>query len=298
MFETTVFPRRFPSPFFVADGEDKNRKLELLGNVPGSIGEPSDKTEGDKADGGMGRKRPKRNAASATPAPATANAATPGGTGAKTSDVTDRYGPSRGLYVGQAQPQATSQTQTQTQTQTAAQAQLTYAQQQAQYMMQQRSQDRSLTTGAGLTAYASTMVTEKLPPETSTSTLTLGLSKTNLFIISIYLSLLAQFFQRDPLTDEVLWFASPPVDMPRSTGPKYSLAYLHHLAKKRKREEESHPGPDGMNMDEDTRNGHQQNGSGNKKSKSEDRTEIVGRLTTTERLAGLLAEFSRDELGV
>jgi chromatin structure-remodeling complex subunit RSC1/2 len=32
----------------------------------------------------------------------------------------------------------------------------------------------------------------------------------------------------------VLWFASPPVDVARLPAPRHSLAYLHHLAMKRK----------------------------------------------------------------
>ena len=69
-------------------------------------------------------------------------------------------------------PQYTNPSQVQGTTQAGAQVQYPYAQQQqaqqSTYMMQHRIQDRSLTTGAGLTPYASTMETEKLPPETST----------------------------------------------------------------------------------------------------------------------------------
>jgi len=44
----------------------------------------------------------------------------------------------------------------------------------------------------------------------------------------------AKHFERDPETNEVLWFPAPPVDAPRRAAPKYSLAYLHFLAMKRK----------------------------------------------------------------
>lgn len=55
---------------------------------------------------------------------------------------------------------------------------------------------------------------------------------------------LAKHFDRDPETNEVLWFPAPPVDTPRKVGPKYSLTYLHFLAAKRKREA-------GVDRDED-----------------------------------------------
>ena len=50
------------------------------------------------------------------------------------------------------------------------------------------------------------------------------------------MSNLAKHFDRDPETNEVLWFPAPPVDMPRKAAPRYSLAYLHFRAKKRKQE--------------------------------------------------------------
>lgn len=50
------------------------------------------------------------------------------------------------------------------------------------------------------------------------------------------MSSLAKHFDRDPVTNEVLWFPAPPVDIARPTKPKYSLTYLHFLATKRKRD--------------------------------------------------------------
>lgn len=47
---------------------------------------------------------------------------------------------------------------------------------------------------------------------------------------------LARYFDRDPETNQVLWFAAPPVDIAHPPGPQYSLAYLSYLAKKRKSE--------------------------------------------------------------
>ena len=51
---------------------------------------------------------------------------------------------------------------------------------------------------------------------------------------------LAKLFDRDPATNEVLWFAAPPMNMSRARGPRYSLEYLTFIAtKKRKRREAS-----------------------------------------------------------
>ncbi|KAF5376880.1 hypothetical protein D9615_007241 [Tricholomella constricta] len=87
--------------------------------------------------------------------------------------------------------------------------------------------DRSVVTAAGgLHALGHGAHIEKLPAET------------------------AKHFERDPETNEVLWFPAPPVDMARPTKPKYSLAYLHFLAAKRKREV-AEPDPGAMDVDAD-----------------------------------------------
>lgn len=44
----------------------------------------------------------------------------------------------------------------------------------------------------------------------------------------------ARYFDRDPETNEVLWFAAPPLDIAHPPGPEYSLEYLAFLARKRK----------------------------------------------------------------
>jgi chromatin structure-remodeling complex subunit RSC1/2 len=44
----------------------------------------------------------------------------------------------------------------------------------------------------------------------------------------------ARHFDRDPETNEVLWFAAPPLSVARTPAPRYSLQYLHWLAAKRK----------------------------------------------------------------
>lgn len=53
---------------------------------------------------------------------------------------------------------------------------------------------------------------------------------------------LARHFDRDPETNQVLWFAAPPVDKVHPLVPQYSLTYLNYLAKKRK----SHDPPDAI----------------------------------------------------
>jgi len=82
--------------------------------------------------------------------------------------------------------------------------------------------DRSVLTISG--ALALNIPTEKLPRET------------------------AKHFDRDPETNEVLWFPAPPVDIARPTKAKYSLAYLHFLATKRKRDS-AEPDSEDMNVD-------------------------------------------------
>lgn len=60
------------------------------------------------------------------------------------------------------------------------------------------------------TADENTVQVEKLPPETT------------------------QHFDRDPETNKLLWFASPPMNVTPAPTPKYSLAYLHFLSRRRK----------------------------------------------------------------
>ncbi|EJF58495.1 hypothetical protein DICSQDRAFT_90751 [Dichomitus squalens LYAD-421 SS1] len=72
-------------------------------------------------------------------------------------------------------------------------------------------EDRSIVAAAGgLAVLGSNAAIEELPPET------------------------ARHFDRDPETNEVLWFAAPPVDIVHAPPPRHSLKYLAHLARKRK----------------------------------------------------------------
>lgn len=59
------------------------------------------------------------------------------------------------------------------------------------------------------------------------------------FDVEIPCTVLAKHFDRDPETNEVLWFAAPPVDIPHPPAPRHSIAYLHYLAKKRKTSEDA-----------------------------------------------------------
>lgn len=120
-------------------------------------------------------------------------------------EQTDRSGPSKGLYVGSTTAQPVASTSSYQYPPT---AQTQYAQSGSTSL--RGAGERSIVTAAG-TNLGSNIVTEKLPSET------------------------AKHFDRDPETNEVLWFAAPPVDMVHSPAPRHSLAYLHFLAKKRKR---------------------------------------------------------------
>ncbi|RDB21230.1 Chromatin structure-remodeling complex subunit rsc1 [Hypsizygus marmoreus] len=103
------------------------------------------------------------------------------------------------------------------------------------YPPQRTGPDRSVITAAGS---MSNLQMEKLPPET------------------------AKHFDRDPDTNEVLWFPAPPVDVARPATARYSLEYLHFLAEKRKREiaaeSASGEGKDAMDIDGEEESGHAQ----------------------------------------
>jgi len=132
------------------------------------------------------------------------------------SDQTDRAGPSKGMFVGST-PQVPG---------AAAASAYPGPSQPPQPVHSGNDMDRSLVTAAGVANLGSSVVLERLPSET------------------------ARHFDRDPETNEVLWFAAPPVDIAHHPGPRYSLAYLHYLAKKRKlTHDASHSGEDVMQVD-------------------------------------------------
>ncbi|KAI3602360.1 rsc complex protein [Moniliophthora roreri] len=72
--------------------------------------------------------------------------------------------------------------------------------------------DRTVLTAAGGPAMGNNVHIEKLPSDTT------------------------RHFDRDPETNQVLWFATPPLNIAPTPKPRHSLAYLHFLATKRKRE--------------------------------------------------------------
>ena len=129
--------------------------------------------------------------------------------------TTSSAGPSRGLFVGNSAmnnappPAAHSYTEVPVIT------------------TQRRAEDRSVVTAAGGTE-GSNVLTAKLPPETGEP------HTLDTFVDNFYNAFTARYFDRDPDTNEVLWFSGPPIDIARTSGPRYSLNYLHHLAMKRK----------------------------------------------------------------
>ena len=155
-FEKVVFPRRFASPFLIHPGI----------KAPGGIGDTLERAEGEKIEGGgIGRKRPRRGATG----PVTPSR----------SELTDRVGQSKGLYVGPPLPGSSAAAAAQAQAQTPP-AYQTYAPSQAGAAGRASSAqpagagagssgpDRSIITAAGgATALGGNAVAEKLPPETS-----------------------------------------------------------------------------------------------------------------------------------
>ena len=164
---------------------------------PGGIGESIDRAEGERIEGGgTGRKRTRKPGA-----------------------PTDISGPSKGLYVG-VEPANVSGTTPQP---------VVYTPQQGGG--QPRTEDRSVVTAAGgATVLGTNADMEKLSAETGTYHI-------RFFVLSRELisGPPARHFDRDPETNEVLWFAAPPLNVARKPAPRYSLQYLHWLATKRKR---------------------------------------------------------------
>jgi len=142
---------------------------------------------------------------------------------------TDYGGPNKGVYVGApAQAQTASFNPPMTTNPAYLQPNPIHA---PAYSQPQRStstvlhEDRSMLTAAGGLQLlgAQNVLTEKLPPET------------------------AKHFDRDPETNEVLWFPAPPVDVaPSVPRLRHSFAYMHWLTRKRKAREE-----DVMDVDSD-----------------------------------------------
>jgi chromatin structure-remodeling complex subunit RSC1/2 len=164
---------------------------------PGGIGECIDRAEGERIEGGgTGRKRTRKPGA-----------------------PTDISGPSKGLYVGvgASVPGATPQPVVYTAAQPTS--------------GQPRTEDRSVVTAAGGAAVLGTNADmEKLSGETGTY------NSISFIVLRSKLNSghKARHFDRDPETNEVLWFAAPPLNVARKPAPRYSLQYLHWLATRRK----------------------------------------------------------------
>ncbi|GBE78547.1 hypothetical protein SCP_0114360 [Sparassis crispa] len=159
--------------------------------------------------------------------------------GSSRTEHTDRVGPSKGLYVGASTG--------------APAAQVPY--QYAQTTQYPRPHDRTVVTAAGgLANLGGNISTERLPPET------------------------AKQFDRDPQTNEVLWFASPPVDMAHTPAPQHSLKYLHFMTKMRKNAKRPHDAVEG--------DGNEQTATAPKRKKP--------RSTVSEALQSMMTKFRVD----
>ena len=209
---------------------------------PGGIGESVDRAEGERIEGGgTGRKRTRKAGA-----------------------PTDISGPSKGLYVGVGPanvPGATPQA-------------AVYPPQSAN--VHPKSEDRSIVTAAGGAAVLGNNASmEKLSAETGAYHAILFLS------FSLVSSQSARHFDRDPETNEVLWFAAPPLNVARKPAPRHSLQYLHWLATKRKAIEKDRNEGDDMKVDAD------------EERVKRTRSWAVN-TTATERVDRLLMEVSQD----
>lgn len=74
-------------------------------------------------------------------------------------------------------------------------------------------------------------------------------SLTTFVLMQVVFLATAKLFDRDPETNEVLWFASPPSNRPHAKGPRHSLVYMQFLAAKRRRASEDANRRDEMGVD-------------------------------------------------
>ncbi|KAF8548751.1 hypothetical protein OG21DRAFT_1422510 [Imleria badia] len=183
-FERVVYPGKVPSPF-VGGGAVKG---------PGGIGEPLEKAEGEKMEGGgTGRKRTRRNP----------------GAGAGTGEMVAKTGTAPtlpGLVLPAQVAKGYGATGGSGDT-----------------------KDRSMVTAAGTLSVPP--IVDKLPAETTV------------------------YFDRSPETNEVLWFAAPPLHVARAPVVTHSLKYLAYLAGKRKEAEGGSAGGNAAHVEESEDNG-------------------------------------------
>lgn len=251
-FERMVYPIRYPSPFLV-----KGNKVKGPGGIVPYV--PEDASEADVEK----KKMMKKGSSGDT-------------------------GPSKGQYVGPSTTQTaasgsvapTPQPQHHQQVQS-------HQQHQQQHVTQPYrppGPDRSVYTAAGGAALGSNIQIEKLPPETSEHSFP---QLSGAFAKLRRLLMTAKHFDRDPDTNEMLWFSGPPLNIPRAPSAKHSLAYLHFLAMKRKQEEQQQDDADG------TQNGDQTAGSGAMSNKRM-RAEAGVRPTARETAQKLWVEMGMD----
>ncbi|KAI0761651.1 hypothetical protein BD413DRAFT_588501 [Trametes elegans] len=196
-FERPVVPHARPSPFLLAHGK-------LPG--PGGLLDTSGRPEG-AATGAAGTRGGAAAGAEQEGTAATLARKRPQRKAAAKADA-ERAG-SLGLKIAPATPvQRTGSAQGYA---AHAYAQPHSQQQQQQQMQMQPQEDRSIIAAAGGAAALNNATAEELPAET------------------------ARHFDRDPETNEVLWFAAPPLDIVHPPPPRHSLQYLAFLARKRKR---------------------------------------------------------------
>uniref|UniRef100_A0A8H7Y6I3 Uncharacterized protein n=1 Tax=Psilocybe cubensis TaxID=181762 RepID=A0A8H7Y6I3_PSICU len=238
-FERTVYPVRHPSPFISKGAGGKG-----VPKGPGGLLEPSPDLVDGMEEGAYGKKKSR----------------------------TDSARVAASVTGGVAYPS------------TYQNIQLPYVQQQQYQQQQQFSQrigpDRSVVTAAGgLASIGGPTQVEKLPPDTedfqlfwraeqyfelmimSFHAFTLSMSapvntarELDLYrhICCLSPNTTAKLVDRDPETNEVLWFAAPPLNMARAKGPRHSLAYLEFLAAKRKKRHTAGESDDKMDCEEDS----------------------------------------------
>ncbi|EJD04577.1 uncharacterized protein FOMMEDRAFT_167736 [Fomitiporia mediterranea MF3/22] len=176
-----------------------NVKGRRGGRLPGGIGDAVERADGEKIEGGgTGRKRPRKSGVIS---------AAPGPGPSRIAQASISTTAQQGAHASYTQQMPSHTTYNAPQQAAAASTTATPAPRPAP-------KDRGVITAAGGPSILPNAFTAKLPAET------------------------ARYFDRDPDTNEVLWFSGPPVDVARPVTPRHSLEYLHFLAMKRKREME------------------------------------------------------------
>ncbi|KAI0825268.1 hypothetical protein BC628DRAFT_1419247 [Trametes gibbosa] len=256
-FERPVVPRSLASPF-----------LGVLGlKGPGGIVDAPEKAEGEKAETPAAtRKRPQRKAAAKAEAERMGSAKA--AAAASVPPATHPPPPTAAAYAHLAPGHAT------------------YAQPAAPQ------EDRSIYAAAGGTAALNNATVEELPAETGAFSRVSSSSSARRALLTV-VGPAARHFDRDPETNEVLWFAAPPVDIVHLPPPRHSLKYLAFLARKRKRQDGGGSGgggeADAMDVEMDGVAAAAQPSTAKRRKMP---------LTVTERLEALMKEHGLDQVFV